>query len=244
MLLGACTVATLMVIPYALTLIQDSIIKITPALLAVQIIQSVVLFSIAIFFGLRLSARLGFGMPIIEGLAGGVFEKEKFRSILWPSVGLGVLAGLLIIILSIPFGSMSGTFLRAEMAVPVWKSFLASFYGGIGEEILMRFFLMSFLVWITWKIRRDAAGGPTVVGVWLAIIVTSVIFGLGHLPITGGITAITPLVVLRAIVLNGIGGMIFGWLYWRKGLESAMISHFTADICLHVALPVVVGYLA
>jgi membrane protease YdiL (CAAX protease family) len=40
-------------------------------------------------------------------------------------------------------------------------------------------------------------------------------------------------------LLNGIGGVVFGWLYWKKGLESAMIAHFSADIVLHVLLPAI-----
>jgi hypothetical protein len=34
--------------------------------------------------------------------------------------------------------------------------------------------------------------------------------------------------------LNGVLGVAFGRLYWKKGLESAMIAHFSADIVLHV----------
>ena len=47
---------------------------------------------------------------------------------------------------------------------------------------------------------------------------------------------LTPLVIARTVVLNGLLGIIFGWLYWRHGLEAAMISHFSADIVLHVLL--------
>ncbi|PKL71234.1 MAG: CPBP family intramembrane metalloprotease, partial [Methanobacteriales archaeon HGW-Methanobacteriales-2] len=54
---------------------------------------------------------------------------------------------------------------------------------------------------------------------------------------------ITPMVIARAIVLNGIGAIIFGWLYWKKGLESAMISHFSADIVLHVMFPLILSSL-
>ncbi len=36
-------------------------------------------------------------------------------------------------------------------SVPFWQSFLAIFYGGIGEEILFRLFVMSLLVWISFK---------------------------------------------------------------------------------------------
>ena len=37
------------------------------------------------------------------------------------------------------------------------------------------------------------------------------------------------LVVTSTFVLNGIGGLAFGWLFWTFGLESAMLAHFFAD---------------
>ena len=39
------------------------------------------------------------------------------------------------------------------------------------------------------------------------------------------------------MLLNGVGGMLFGWLYWKHGLMAAMLAHFSADIVLHVAVP-------
>jgi membrane protease YdiL (CAAX protease family) len=72
--------------------------------------------------------------------------------------------------------------------------------------------------------------------------VAAIIFGLGHLPSTARITALTGIVVVRAIALNGVGGIIFGWLYWKKGLESAMIAHFSADIVLHIITPLFVSF--
>jgi len=57
------------------------------------------------------------------------------------------------------------------------------------------------------------------------------------LPITASLTPITAMVVLRALVLNGIGGVVFGWLFWKRGLETAIIAHFSADLILHVVVP-------
>ena len=122
---------------------------------------------------------------------------------------------------------------------PLWQRFLASIYGGIGEEIAMRLFLMTLIVWISSKIKRTPTGLPKNLGVWIAIIMVSVLFGLGHLPMMAMFQKITPLVVVRAVLLNGICGIVFGWLYWKKGLESAMISHFSTDIVLHVILPTI-----
>jgi membrane protease YdiL (CAAX protease family) len=35
-------------------------------------------------------------------------------------------------------------------------------------------------------------------------------------------------------VLNSLAGLVFGWLYWRRGLKAAMVAHFSADLVLHV----------
>jgi membrane protease YdiL (CAAX protease family) len=242
-LLIASVIATLMVIPYTLAISPGLAEVFTPFVLIGQLIQTLVLFSIAIFIGLTLAKRVGFGLPILEGWLEGKEVLTYLKSILGISIGMGVLTGLMIILLSFIFTPVSSIFLNAEVSVPLWKGFLASFYGGIGEEILLRLFLMTLIVWIIFKIKKTADGKPTAMGIWLAIIISAVIFGLGHLPITGTITSITPLIVVRAVLLNGIGGIIFGWLYWRKGLESAMIGHFSADIVLHVLFPLTLSIL-
>ena len=115
-----------------------------------------------------------------------------------------------------------------------WKGFLASFYGGIDEEVLLRLCVMSFLVWLGRLVSKTADGHPTTAVFWIANVLAAVLFGLGHLPATAAILPITPTVVVRAVVLNGLLGVAFGWLYVKHGLESAMISHFSADLVLHV----------
>lgn len=238
-LVAAGVITAVMVLPYTLAL-SPTIAKIfTPTVFFAQIIQSIILFSIAVFFGLYLGKRVGLGLPILEGTLKGENKTGYLKSILGLSIGLGVLAGVLIILFSFLFPSLSVSMLNTEIAIPTWKTLLASFYGGVGEELLLRFFVMTLLVWIFSKIKKTSDGHPTVLGIWIAIILTSIIFGLGHLPITGALAAITWEVVLRAILLNGVAGVIFGWLYWKKGLESAIISHFSADITLHVVLPIV-----
>jgi len=43
---------------------------------------------------------------------------------------------------------------------------------------------------------------------------------------------------VRVVVHNAIGRVVFGWLYWKHGLEHAMPAHFGADIIVHVVAPV------
>ena len=74
---------------------------------------------------------------------------------------------------------------------------------------------------------------------WGANVVAAVLFGLGHLPATAALLPLTPLIVVRAVVLNGVAAIPFGWLFRRRGIEIAMAAHFTTVIVLHVILPLV-----
>ena len=95
---------------------------------------------------------------------------------------------------------------------------------------------MSFLAWLGKFISKTSEGKPTAAVFWIANILAAVLFGLGHLPTTSLLVALTPLVVTRAVILNGLIGIVCGWLYWKRGLESAMVAHFSADLVLHVLL--------
>jgi len=239
-LFAASLFSAIVVLPYALEL-EKGVLASSPmplkVIIAVSIVQSAVLFAAFIFVGLNLSRKVGLGLPLVEKWLEGKALKKELAAVLRSSITLGALAGIAIVGLDFVFFHLGAPISLGQAEPPVWMGLLASFYGGIGEEIMMRLFLMTVLVWLSYKISKTADGKPTTTGIWAAIILSSVLFGLGHLPATAAITAITPLVLARALLLNGVGGVLFGWLYWKKGLESAIAAHFTADIVLHVILP-------
>lgn len=246
-LLIASIFGTVAVLPYTLTLqgglLQNLQVPLYVLLIG-QIIQSAVISAVAIFIGLNLAKKVGLGLPVLEGLLEGNEVKSYLKSILGISIGLGILAGIMIIGLDYLF-SLAGVTISVAQAgqiiPPAWQGFLASFYGGINEEILLRLFLMTLFVWISFIITKTKEGKPTKIGIWLSIILSAIIFGVGHLPVLLSITEPTTLLIFRTILLNTVGGIIFGWLYWKKGLESAMISHFSADIVLHVIPPLILA---
>jgi len=114
----------------------------------------------------------------------------------------------------------------ANNTEPGWLNLLtAMFYGGITEEILMRWGLMSLFVWIAWKSLKQGITLPSQ-GIYQgAIVLAALVFGLLHLPATAAIVPLTPVVIIRALLLNGIAGIAFGWLFWQYSLEAAMLSH-------------------
>jgi membrane protease YdiL (CAAX protease family) len=126
---------------------------------------------------------------------------------------------------------------------------LASVEGGVTEEVQLRLFFLSFVALGIRTVggfarrQREAALTLTPATFWAANLVAAVAFGLGHLPITARLIPLTPVVVTRAIVLNGIPGVIAGWLFWRRGIEMAMVCHFSADVLLHVVAPLLQPWL-
>ncbi len=246
---SAAILGILAVLPYALTL-QASILEQVTAtiplgvLVAAQIIQSAVLFGVAIAIGLPLSKQIGTGVPILEKVFAGEKVADQVKPFLLPIILFGVIGGLVIYGLdtfvfmpALQSALLQGAGASSSDTTP-WQGLLASFYGGIDEEILLRLFLMSLLAWAGKFIRHTTEGKPTPAILWAANIVAAVLFGLGHLPATAAIMTITPLVIVRAIVLNGSLGVGFGYFYTKYGLESAMLSHFSADIILHVVFSI------
>jgi len=232
------------VIPIILTL-QADLLKDLPMplhiILPIQLIQNAVIFAALIFVGLYLAKRVGLGAPVLERWLEGKEAKTYLKSILCISIASGVLLSVLIIGIDHLLSVFIGPLIAQPLVLPsIWQRFLACFYGGIGEEVIMRLFLMTLLVWVFCKIKRTGERKPTNLVVWLAIIITAILFGVGHLPFAATLTALTPVVVAKIIALNSIGGIVFGWLYWRKGLESAMISHFSADIVVQVVFPLLI----
>ena len=95
---------------------------------------------------------------------------------------------------------------------------------------------MFVLVWLGRFVSKTEDGRPTLAVLRAANILAAVLFGLGHLPAIAALFPITSLVITRAIVLNELVGIAAGYLYFKHGLEAAMLSHFSADIVLHVLL--------
>ncbi|MDE3090261.1 MAG: CPBP family intramembrane metalloprotease [Chloroflexota bacterium] len=239
------------IVPYSLAL-QAPVLEKTKlplpleVLIPIQIAQNALIFAVAVAAGMFFAYRIGLGAPIMEAFFArdpsvSLRIRDRVKAILVPSIALGVVASLAIIGLdAFVFApemkaELGALATRAQSAnPPAWQGLLASFYGGIDEEVLMRLLLLSLLAWLGKFVSHTAKGRPTLVVLWVANILVAVIFGLGHLPATALLLPLTPLVIVRAIVLNGLAGLAFGYLYWKHGIESAMLSHFSADIVLHV----------
>ncbi len=240
-LTGAGTLAALALLPATWTLVQRTAQQWHMSLavfLALQILQSAIQVAILVAIGLFFARRTGLGAPIIERLLVDGKPGKPVQLILVPAIGFGIAAAVIVIALDrMVFARLLPGFSSLITQIAGWRGLLAAFEGGVLEELEMRLFMLSALAWLFGKVSHINDGLPGRGALWLATLATSVGFGLGHLPAVSLGKAITPLVVAREVVLNGIAGTIFGYLYWKRGLEAAMLSHFMADIVLHFIWP-------
>ena len=205
--------------------------------------------ALAIYFGLLLGKRINLDVPILRAYS--TYQKlpeDKIKSLIKFAPLMGLLFGLIIYgtdLLFAPFlEEFSTSIATSGYQFVWWKSILAAFYGGIFEEVLMRLFALTFYAWIlTWIIAKfrktEVKENKTII--WIAIIISAILFGIGHLPALSAITTLTPLLVFRTVLLNALPGIFFGWLYYKKGLENAMVSHYFADIALHLIMPIILS---
>jgi len=229
------------VMPYVLQLMPEAFEKLQvplPVFVLVQGVQAMVLIGLLSLLGLRMGRRVGLGSPLMQAWLGraappGIHTLKPLQAI-----GLGVLAATLVI-----GGSLMLDPLLPEPLHPiadpgtgrtVLNGLLASFYGGIAEELLARLFVMTLVVWLLSAFGRRR---PRPAMFWAAIVVAGLLFGAAHLPAAVELWGLSPIVVFRTIVLNALAALAFGWLYWRRGIEMAMLGHFSADIVLHVLMP-------
>jgi membrane protease YdiL (CAAX protease family) len=242
-LFGAAVIGLACVMPYTLELTGSALKRAQErthqpmwVLVLLQSAQSVVLMAVATGLGLLIAHHIGLGAPLVEGLLAGKNVSTQAQALLAPALILGIAPSAVMLILEITvFWPRLPPAIRNDAPIPaLWKRFLASFYGGIGEEILFRLFLLSLLAWLIGLAWHLPGGRPTQGALWLATIIAAVIFGLGHLPATAALAKLTPLLVGRAILLNSIVGIATGYLFWQYGLEAAMLGHFSADIVLHI----------
>jgi hypothetical protein len=197
----------------------------TSVLIVAGSVQYLLLAAGAAAVGVLLAPRVGLSAPFFAALAAGEWAWTAVTGQFVPALLAGGCGALLFVAAYYGFFRprlepqtvSASESLRREMG-------MASrlLYGGVFEEVLTRWGLMTLLVWL----GSLLVGEVTAVLVWAAIILSGVIFGLLHLPsyVMAGSRA-TPFFVAYMVVMNLWASLIFGWLFWQYGLLAAILAH-------------------
>lgn len=205
-----------------------------PLALAASLAQGALLVSLAAWGGAHAAPRAGLDAPALRAALEGRPWRGALRTGLLPALAWGSAAGLLVLALvRVVFASVVAS-APPTGTIPLWARALAPIYGGVAEELLVRWAMLSLLMWALLRLGR----GPAF---WIANVGAALAFGALHLPFASTVYgALTPSVVAFVLVGNGAAGLVFGHVFRRHGLEAAMVAHAVADVWLHV-LPALVA---
>jgi len=204
------------------------------ALLALQDVQALLLLvAPAAAIGVWAAPQVGLDAPLLRARLGGQRVGRRVLALLPTAVLAGTLGVALVQLLSLAMKSRLPPGIGDFPTMKPWVSATAALYGGLVEELLIRWGLLALLALV---LQRLGVNRGT--GFWVANVTAALAFGLLHLPGARALgISLSPLVVGYLVVGNAVVGLICGWLFRRRGLESAMLAHASADLWLHTVFP-------
>lgn len=180
------------------------------AVILLSLLQPAILLAVAVAIGLRFAPRLGFRSYVVEAAAGGGPVWPVLRRDAPLAVGVGAAVMLIVVALDVAFRPFMGDAWRQleqtqDAANPFTALAMGMLYGGIAEEILLRWGMMSLFAWLGWRfVGRTGGGAPRPAIVWAAILASAILFGVGHLPAVRAMVPLTTVVVVRTVLLNAL----------------------------------------
>jgi hypothetical protein len=120
---------------------------------------------------------------------------------------------------------------------PAWRPWALAFESSILEEVLFRLFALTVIAWLVGRFAVPGSRWPFGVG----LAVSTILFGLIHLPAWAAATSAGWFLATVVMLLNGIGAVAMGWLFWRWGLPYAVLCHFAGDVVIQGIGPRVLG---
>lgn len=186
------------------------------------LVQPAMLAIISVLIGHFLARRVGLDAPLLRALV----TRQPVGQILGGQLKAGVIGGL-----------VSGIFLVGYMIsasgdAPALELPLATklLYGGITEEFIARWGLMSLGVWLAVKVSRTK-DQPQSYHYWIGNFFAAALFAAGHFPVLFAASeTVSPLLIVAVVAGNMLPALVFGWLFQKRGLEAAIIAHAVAHL--------------
>jgi len=249
-LVAAGTVTNPLVIPYVLGLVAiapEPHPPVSPSSLMLSgFIQTLMFLLPAAGIGLFVARKIGLGAPYLENWLDDAPRHGQPFSIVRPALFWATVTAIIAFgvdcffqyALGIDFPAPE---IHARIEVSWWRSGLASLWAPWAEEVVNRLFLLSLVAWVGMKLFRvSREGHGRWIALWVATLMTALFFGWYHISNEELFAnPVPPIVALRTVLIILPVGLALGWIYVRRGLEAAILSHFFIDVIVHVVRPVI-----
>jgi len=204
-----------------------------PLLVMLSLISPLALLAGGVALGIRCAPELGLVSLMDERVVTGRPVLPRLMADAPLAIALGAGGGIIILVGDLAFRPWLGEAFVAfveERPRDLALTLSGVLYGGITEELMVRWGVMSLLVWILWRVVARKSGSAPDWAFRMGIVFAALLFGIGHLPAMAAAVPLTDALMVRTVALNALGGLVFGWLFWRRNLEAAMISHATFHV--------------
>ncbi|HSE41337.1 MAG TPA: CPBP family intramembrane glutamic endopeptidase [Acidobacteriota bacterium] len=176
---------------------------------------------------------LGLGTPL--NLAS---VKDTTRRLIlenwWQAIVLGIVTPIIILgVDQLLFAGISLQRVRTLGSVPFPTRLLIIVYSAVTEELIYRVLISTLFAWIAYRLTLRFFTNARNLSQWIGIAIGAFFFGLAH----AGTIPNLQHPIIRAVTLNGIAGLVLGWLYWWRGLELGILTHLIADTFLYSVVP-------
>ncbi|MGP9820581.1 CPBP family glutamic-type intramembrane protease [Salinarimonas sp. NSM] len=211
-------------------------------LLVLLVAQPAVLLAIAVAIGVALSEKAGLRSWLTARLRGEAPPLVSFPTVVG-TLALTAALALAALVLDVVFRLAAP---EAFVGLPGSDLALAPrlsalLYGGITEELMLRYGLMTGFAWAVLKVARGRAAILQAGVMWGVIVVVALVFGAGHLPALSASVEPNLVLVVRTVAINALLGTLYGWLYWRYALEHAILAHAFTHGVFWLAGPLMAG---
>lgn len=204
----------------------------------VAILQPLLLGIFAIYGGHRFSERVQL-RSLLNEMVEGPTEIDRDKYTLKESIPViiifAVAFGLMNLTFDVVFQNVLPEFFQPSFSIPTVRQIISNIlYQGIGQEILLRWGIMTTLIYIISSRGRDLNRWVYIVG----IIFTALLYAFAHNNSFSSETEFNFILLIRTLLLNGLPGISFGWLYYKFHFEAAVLAHVMMNILL------IIGHIA
>jgi hypothetical protein len=201
---------------------------------------AMVVMLVAVLLGSAAAAPFGKGAPVADAIGSGRAPgaAEWRRLALAPLVGAGAGGALLV---ALVWAAAREPALAARLAPrtgqAAWMPWALAFESAVIEEIVLRLGLMSVVAWLVARLAGAGNDGDRPVVLWTAVAVSTLAFGLVHLPAWLEVAEPTAFLIATVLLFNGGAGVVLCLVYWRWGLLAAILCHTAADLVVQTLGP-------
>ena len=188
------------------------------------------LLALAVALGVMLGQRVGLGTPLVNIALQGRSPWRGIRFLSLPGLAGGIVGAAWLVTL-VMLWPESLSVVDPVYSLPLLPKLL---YGGITSELLLRYGVMSLVMWLLWKRFGHAQRRPGWLLGWSAVVITALLGGAVPAYLAWSMSAtLSGAVLAQLMMCEIVYGLLAGLLFWRYGLEVAILAHVVTYLLSH-----------